>query len=149
MYLNNAQVIYRFPIRLPDSEPEYSTGRRVKNVAILYARNEKGSNAPTRVRTTVVTYNLNDLKAFTRFEITLKVENRVDLQDTIRRMVELVTAQTGTNLNQWRVIEVSRADSDQYKGRLKASKIRSIISISLETINEWFCEHLHDVIKTL
>ena len=108
----------------------------MKNVAILYARNEKGSNAPTRVRTTVVAYNLNDLKAFTRFEVTLKVENRADLQDTIRRMVELVTAQTGTNLNQWRVIEVSRADSDQYKGRLKASKIRSIISISLETINE-------------
>ena len=80
----------------------------------MFARNGKGGVSVTKVRTTVNAYNLDQLKAYSRLEITLNAQDD-NVQDTIRRMVELVATQTQTQLAQWRVIEVNN-DDNQYQG---------------------------------
>ena len=111
---NKKEVIYFFPIRLPDQTRSYNTGRRTKNTALLFARNGKGGVSVTKVRTTVNAYNLDQLKAYSRLEIILNAQDD-NVQDTIRRMVELIATQTQSQLTQWRVIEVNN-DDNQYQG---------------------------------
>lgn len=101
-----------FPIPLPDGLQAYTTGKSNKNYALIMARNDQSTPALTRIKLTVTP--IGPYKTMSRLQV--KLNSQPDkLQSSIRKLLETFVAESNTNVEHWRVVNIA-PDEDNYIG---------------------------------
>ena len=100
--MNTIKTITFFPI--PIENKDYVPNKRTSQTNVIFWKSDE-NDASTRIRTSVVGMKLDDLEDRDRLVIKISLSDRSNIQDTVRKLFEVLVSHTGAPSDDFRVIK--------------------------------------------